>query len=555
MSTTQSLEIEAKFSVADDITVPTLTALAEVVSADEPEIIELSAVYYDTEDLVLTRAKRTLRRRTGGSDEGWHLKTPAGKGRMELGAPLGNPDDPAPAEVLGPVRAMVRNHRLDPIAEVNNSRHIYLLRDASGAVIAEFCDDHVTARSLLPGGQETSWREWELELVGDIAGTERGEMMLTHAHDVFLGAGASDEASPSKLAAALGDSVDNVPQPQSPTPPPKGTAARTVVDALAANRDKLLETDPLVRRDEWDSVHQMRVATRELRSHLQTFHGILGGQRLELVEHELKALAGILGVARDAEVVAERFENLMTREEAEGIDPSIREALAADMRREYTRAHRHVIAALDSDRYLNLLDELDALLADPPVLEHPGEAEEDATPAEQPEEEAEQPEAEAEPKEKKAHQPVKTEDTAAVLAKHLAQAYRKLMKRHKKAMSDWGNTELSRQDREERFHDVRKAAKKLRYSAEAAGGAGLKTKSLYKACKEMQSSLGDFQDTVTAREVLLRKARRAHRLGQDTFGYGVLYQIEYADGLAALSDYKERMKGIEKAYRKLEKKL
>lgn len=37
------------------------------------------------------------------------------------------------------------------------------------------------------------------------------------------------------------------------------------------------------------------------------------------------------------------------------------------MGREYSRAHRKVVAALDSDRYLELLDSLDNLLANPPV--------------------------------------------------------------------------------------------------------------------------------------------------------------------------------------------
>jgi hypothetical protein len=35
-------------------------------------------VYFDTSDLRLLRAGVTLRRRTGGPDEGWHLKLPAG---------------------------------------------------------------------------------------------------------------------------------------------------------------------------------------------------------------------------------------------------------------------------------------------------------------------------------------------------------------------------------------------------------------------------------------------------------------------------------------------
>lgn len=522
MSAKQSLEIEVKFAADPDLQVPALTALAEVVSADGPEIRNLSAMYHDTADLKLTRSKRTLRRRTGGPDEGWHLKVPAESGRLEFQGPLGEEGARPPAAVLGPVRALIRDEELAPIARVDNERHVWLLKDAAGATIAEFCDDHVTAASLLPGGEETSWREWELELTDTVAGTTRGEVLLRHAREVFLAAGARESESPSKLATALGESVDNVELPEPAPKPEEGSAARAVVDALQANRDRLVALDPAVRADEWDSVHQMRVATRELRSHLQTFNGILVGERFELVEQELKMLASILGVARDAEVVAERFDNLMARDEAQGLDPHLRDQLAEDMRDEYHRAHRRVVFALDSDRYLTLLNELDALLADPPVAV----AEDGEEPA----------------------------DTGRVLGEHLAAAYGKLMKKHRKVMRDWHDENLPRAEREERFHDVRKAAKKLRYSAEAAGGSGLKTGKLYKACKAMQSSLGDFQDTVTAREVLVRKAERAHRRGEDTFGYGVLYQIEYADGLEALGDYEERIADIEDAFRKLAKK-
>ncbi|CAM5658801.1 hypothetical protein SMICM304S_11390 [Streptomyces microflavus] len=50
---------------------------------------ELDAVYYDTADLRLAADSLTLRRRTGGADEGWHLKFPVATGiRDELHEPL-----------------------------------------------------------------------------------------------------------------------------------------------------------------------------------------------------------------------------------------------------------------------------------------------------------------------------------------------------------------------------------------------------------------------------------------------------------------------------------
>jgi inorganic triphosphatase YgiF len=39
----------------------------------EPAVHELVAVYYDTADLRLAADRVALRRRTGGSDAGWHV--------------------------------------------------------------------------------------------------------------------------------------------------------------------------------------------------------------------------------------------------------------------------------------------------------------------------------------------------------------------------------------------------------------------------------------------------------------------------------------------------
>lgn len=552
MSATRAIEVEAKFAAGDDLPDPGLGELigvAGVAAVGEPETIALSAVYHDTDRLTLTRARRTLRRRTGGADAGWHLKTPAEAGRVEYGAPLGEPDAPPPAEVLAPVRALVRGRALSPIAVVDNTRRVTRLRDAAGTVLGEFCDDRVRARSLLPGGAGTSWREWEFELAEDLAGDPRGAELLAAARELLLAAGATEAESPSKLATALGDSVRNVPAPAAPARPPKGTAARAVVDALAGNRDVLLDMDPRVRRDEFDSVHRMRVATRELRSHLRTFRGILGGERYELVAAELKALGRVLGAARDAEVVAERLAEDLDREEARDLDEGIRAHLVEDIRRDYARAHRRVVLALDSDRYLRLLDELDALIADPPVQDgaEGAEAEDAGDAAGTGAEPAPgDPGTGAGKKARKKAKRRERERTRATLLRHLEAAYAELIADHGAVAEAPDPAE-----RDRRLHEVRKAAKKLRYSADAAKAAGVRTRGLRRACRELQTSLGEHQDAVTARAVLRRHARRARRLGRDTFGYGVLHQMEYAAGRAALADYDERIREIRRRHRRM----
>ncbi|MDR7329813.1 CYTH and CHAD domain-containing protein [Corynebacterium guangdongense] len=547
-------EVEIKFAVDGATTVPDLTRLPEVESIGSTREHRLSAIYYDTRDLRLTREKITLRRRTGGEDDGWHIKLPADSGRIELHAELGDPVNGVyhvPDDLLAQVRAIVRNHELAPVAQVDNHRTESTLCLADGTPIGEFCDDRVTAWSLLPGGAQTSWRECEVELAEPMIGTDIGADFLHSITELLIGAGARRSSSPSKLAAALGDSVDHAPVPAHLRDPDldEDSAAAGVITALRANRDKLIEYDPKVRRDEWDSVHQMRVATRELRSHMETFDGVLAGEAIKQLLAELKILASILGRARDAEVVEERFHALLDAEDSDVIDATAREHIREDMGAEYRRAHRHVVAALDSDRYLDMLDAIDELLADPPLAgahrldedevtaatgRHAATDDADTDTSAAPAEE----EPELSPEE--------------VLLSHLEEAYRKLLKRHRRAVDNWDNHELTLHEREDYFHDMRKSAKKLRYAAEAVGAATrVKTKRLYKACKDLQSSLGDFQDSVTSRDKLVHLAQAADRRGESTFAYGLLYQRERFLGLQALEEYKDGVKQIKASFGRL----
>ncbi|MCT1683415.1 CYTH and CHAD domain-containing protein [Corynebacterium appendicis] len=555
MSTQPFIEVEAKFAVDDTIAVPDLTALTAVESAGETVRHSLSAIYYDTADLRLTRAKVTLRRRTGGKDDGWHIKLPGTTGRTELHAELTDPSTP-PGELLDAVRAIIRREPLSPIAQVDNDRAETPLYDAAGDQVAEFCDDRVTAWSLLPGGQQTTWREWEVELSGELAETVDGNALLHEATSLLINRGARKSASPSKLATALGDSAAAAPVPpyMSAEGLDEGSPAKAVVDSLRVQRDRLVEWDPKVRNDEWDSVHQMRVATRELRSLLETFEGILAGDQIAHVESELKQLAALLGTARDAEVVEERFIGLLDSDTTGMIDGPASEHVRGDMRREYERAHRRILRTLDSERYLTLLDDIDALLANPPLAsdapadEEAGAADSGSAPGEAGSETASAESASGE------SAPAETRSSEEILYEHLERGYKKLAKRHKLAREHYPDTSLPLHDREEYVHDVRKAAKKLRYSANAAKDSGLKAGKLSKACKELQEILGDYQDAVTSRDRIEKLAAGARQRGEDTFAYGMLYQREMSRGDKALEDYPKAFKEVQKAFKKVEPK-
>ena len=82
-------------------------------------------------------------------------------------------------------------------------------------------------------------------------------------------------------------------------------AGEVVLAYLDTQTARLGVLDPAVRRDEPDAVHQMRITVRRLRSALQAFTPILSKADTEHLSAELKWLGGVLGEARDVEVLAD----------------------------------------------------------------------------------------------------------------------------------------------------------------------------------------------------------------------------------------------------------
>ncbi|WP_232303808.1 CHAD domain-containing protein [Pseudofrankia sp. DC12] len=171
------LEIERKFAVEPGFALPSLVGAgrdAGVATVGTPETFTQEAVYYDSEDLRLARAKITLRRRTGGTDDGWHLKLPAGtSAREEIHRPLeaGEPDEcgvancAPPADLLDIVFLALRGARVSPVARLVTTRTATRLLDAAGAGLVEIVDDHVHAQTLGEQTVLTQWREVEVELL------------------------------------------------------------------------------------------------------------------------------------------------------------------------------------------------------------------------------------------------------------------------------------------------------------------------------------------------------------------------------------------------------
>lgn len=279
-----------------------------------------------------------------------------------------------------------------------------------------------------------------------------------------------------------------------------------LVGYLAQHRARLLEQDARLRAGDPEGVHQMRVAARRLRSALASYAPILEGDSPAVLAEELRWLGGVLSPARDAEVLRARFDAVLEAQ------PDAL-ALGAATRRiddelgGRSRAGRaDAETALDGERYARLLSDLSRFVDSPPFAHS-------------------------------ASRPARK-----VLPKLLDADLARVRRRHRA----WERTaDPSR--RAHALHQVRKAAKRLRYAAESAQPVlGDRATDLARQAEALQELLGAHQDTVVARTVLTEMGLHAHDAGEDELTFGRLHAIEearaaelvaaYPDVLARLGD-------------------
>ncbi|MBU2668833.1 CYTH and CHAD domain-containing protein [Actinoplanes bogorensis] len=335
-------ETERKYDVPAEFELPDLTGKAGITSTTGAETHDLDATYFDTDDLALMKNRRTLRRRTGGGDAGWHLKTPGeGTSRTEHRVPLNGNPDTVPAELIGQVRAIIRRQPVKPVARLRTHRVETPLRDADGRTLALVAQDQVIA---LTDGHEQRWQEVEVELV------DGGPRVLKAVEKVLLKAGASPASGPSKVSRAVGDRAK---------PEPQITSKDPVLRYVREQRDAIEAYDPGVRQGDPEAVHKMRVGTRRLRSTLKTFKRTFP-EAADLGD-ELKWLADLLGQVRDGQVQEGKLLAGLD-EQGEQFRP-VAARIREHLDRQVAEGRAALDEALEGERYLTLLDRIDQLAA------------------------------------------------------------------------------------------------------------------------------------------------------------------------------------------------
>jgi CHAD domain-containing protein len=274
------------------------------------------------------------------------------------------------------------------------------------------------------------------------------------------------------------------------------SAGEVVLAYLNAQAARLSVLDLAVRREKPDSVHQMRVTVRRLRSTLQAFQEIVSEPGSRHLRAELKWLGGVLGRARDAEVLASHLHAELAGVPTELVLGPAQARVTAHFAPLEASSRKAVLDALDSERYKELRAELSRLLNGPPLTPKA------AGPAEE------------------------------VLPLAVGRAYRRTRRRMRRA-----RLAAPGPPRDVALHETRKAAKRARYAAEAAAPGlgqkdGKKADQLAKRMKKVQSVLGRHQDAVLARAAARDIGVHAHLAGENAFSFGLLQDRAHRQALA-----------------------
>lgn len=464
------LERERKFDVSSGFSLPQIGESAQ-------QTYDLTATYYDTDDGLLQARGVTLRRRSGGKDDAWHLKAPHRDGRVEIHV-HSDATEP-PEEVLALTRGLRLERPLQERAVLRTTRHVYEFLTNDRELIAELADDEVEA--VVASTQETRrWREIEVE-IGPAGTPESGAELVSR----LLAAGATTSAHGSKLARALGE-----PAPTAPLPGVGGL----VDDYLRAQYERLAWGDLRLRRGE-DVVHKTRVAVRRIRSTLRVFAPLFDSRAAHL-DAELSWYADVLGHVRDLGVVrrtvgadlAVDSDGLIRADPAAVLDRILEERTA--------RAGEELRTVLESARYRALLVEIDRWRRRPPMT----------------------PDAWSKPKR---------------VERFVKRAEKRSDKRLARVAS------VGDDETDAALHRARKAAKRTRYAAELAQPKmGSSARRVARSHERRQETLGDFQDHVMTIAALREVASSSSCTAEVGFLCGVLAQRHSQRKQLALAEWR-----------------
>lgn len=458
------LEEELKYHVDARFALPDLTGCLPDGGRVAPRpAVTLHATYYDTADLRLARSGVSLRFRRGDGAMPWTVKLPTDTPgtRHEIDRP--GAAGTVPAELISLVTAYTRGAAVTPMATLRTTRVRYELRDRDDQMLAEVADDTV---AVLDGRRiRMKFREVEVER------RTAKPKLLRGVGEALEAAGAAGGCFVAKYVRALGDAALGAPDLPSPAALPEHpTAADVVTDAMRRDIGRVFAHDPLVRlranvAGGDTAVHQMRVGVRRLRSNLRTFAPLLVDSRADPLRDELRWLGGVLGAARDAEVLRARLRRTAAADVLAPLDESAVARIDADLAARHEDARVSLDEALNTPRYRALVETLYEVATDPLL------------------------------------RPAAARSAARVLPRLAARDWQRLVLG---GHGVEGAGELDPLAPDDDWHAVRIRAKRARYAVETvAGVAGVAAVELSRALASVTDLLGAHADACVAGEAWL----------------------------------------------------
>ena len=441
-----------------------------------------TSVYYDTHDRALASAGVTLRRRLENGKNVWQLKLPGEGFRRELELP-GGPARP-PRALRDPLFGLVRENELEEAARLKTHRSGVRVQE-NGRASAEIVLDSVAV--LDNGRVGSTFREIEVELLdGD-------SRILDRIGEALRQRGARAGDGKPKLFRALGFAPPPVPEPRAGASPVLHVAA-----ALERQRREILAHDPGVRADaDIEDVHDMRVATRRSRAVLRAGRPLLDSAVSEPLRAELKWLGSVLGTVRDLDVL---LEHLRVQVDALPSEDRAGQRLVQLLSSERELARADLLEALESGRYLALLDRLADFAREP---------------------------------------------AASGREKPLRSIASRQFKRVRQAVAS-----VVGEPTDEELHRIRVLTKRARYSAELAEPVvGRPATRFVSRAKRVQDVIGEHQDAVVAAERIqeLLGVARGKRVA---FAAGRLVEREEQRRLRARAAFPEAWRRFDKSGRR-----
>jgi len=341
-----------------------LRRLARAGYVAGPRLLSRSeSLFLETQDGRLAKQGFRLSLRARRHVQSWNLSGPdgesAGPFEGELAFRSLSPDAPG---LPGLARDLASGVLFFPLVRLRVAAWATRLRSPSGSILA-FRAERFTAvlprepwaKSAGPLGLVTvRWLEGDQEALLHLATYLRDRLGLPEA-----------PGDPCRVALlTLG-----IPEPGAPIPAHlriqpedslaaagRKVAAQQLLKMKASMMGTLEDLDP-------EYLHDLRVATRRLRSALRLLTSVLGLKRCDALRAELGWIGEILGAVRDLDVF---ILNLQTQARRLGEAEGIAALLVDELRRHRAPAREVLCAALASRRFGALMRRLEALASSPP---------------------------------------------------------------------------------------------------------------------------------------------------------------------------------------------